>query len=164
MLSWRSLVCLAALVVSTVGCRSAHIKDAYISRDEAGVRRTGCIRPEWQKYFVVIELMSFKEDTLIWPFLVERFNPGVVLVPPWAAGDDELVEFGNFAPGKTDGIEAFEITQVQTDANGQQTVVDLGPGAFQWDIYIDDEDEPRSSIALDIDPGCPCVGTAVDCN
>lgn len=165
MLSWRSFAALGGLLVALSGCRSAHIKDAYISRDEEGVRRTSCIQPQWQSYYMIVELMSFKEDTLLWPFVVERFNRSNVIAPPWAEGNEQLVEFGNIAPGKSDGKIAIEFSVSQPNEQGQLQIVDLPTGNFQWDLYLDDEEEPRESVAVDVDPTCPCVGTVVgNCN
>jgi hypothetical protein len=169
MLWWRKLIALGGLLAVTAGCQSAHIKDAYISRDQDGVRKTACIQPQWQSYYMVVELMSFSEDTLFWPYLICEggdcaglpLGGGGVLAPPWLDGDEELVQFGNMAPGKTETNIAIEFKEFTIDEKGQRTVKDLTPGRYRWDLYIDDENTPRESVPMDIAPGCPCVGTVV---
>lgn len=172
MLSWRRFAALGALLMLTGGCRSAHIVDAYISRDEEGVRRTACIQPQWNKYYMIVELMSFSEDTLIWPYLVcisgdcqsLPLGPGGVVAPPWGDGDEELVEFGNMAPGQSEGDLSIEYTESTVDENGQRVPKELTNGTYLWQLYLDDEEEPRESVPMDVNPGCPCVGTAVGNN
>jgi hypothetical protein len=159
MLSWQRSATLALLLLTLGGCRSAHIKDVYISRDDDGVRRTSCIQPQWQHYYVMIELMSFSEDTLLWPFLVD--GGGNVLAPPIADGDDDLVEFGNMAPGKSDQIIAIEFKETEPGPSGQPQAKDLTEGFFTWHLYLDDEEEPRESVNMQVAPNCPCVGTVV---
>src|SRR5262245_25423481 len=78
------------------GCRGAHIKEAFLARDDGGHRKTNCFVPAWGHYFVFVTVMSFKEDTLLTPYLVDESNTGV----PFAAEDDELAEFGNIAMDK----------------------------------------------------------------
>jgi hypothetical protein len=155
MFSWRWLLPLAALLVPLAGCRSAHIKDAYISRDENGVRRTDCIRPAWSQYYLNIEFYSFKDETLLWPYLVNASN-NEVIAPPWGEGaGEELVEFGNVATGKIEGgDQSFRFFEL--DPQGEEKP--LTPGRFRWDLYIDDEDAPRKSVGLAVDDSCPCTG------
>jgi hypothetical protein len=170
MLSWRRLAISAVLLSTLAGCRSAHIKDAYVSRDDDGVRRTECIRPSWRHYYVIVELMSFKEDTLLWPFLRcidgeclgNVIGPNGVIAPPFGEGDEDLVEFGNIAPGKSEGNHSLEFKEYEM-IEGQRQQKDLTSGLFQWDLYLDDEEEPRESLGMTVDPACPCKGSVVDC-
>jgi hypothetical protein len=174
MLSWWRLATLGALLATLAGCESVHIKDAYISRDSAGVRRTNCIRPNWMHYFLIIELISFKDDTLLWPYLrcdrgdcLDVFGaaPGDVIAPPFGDGPEDLVEFGNFAPGKTDGELKLELAEWEFDPEtGQRKERPLTGGEYRWDIYLDDEEEPRESVPLVISPECKCIGDAVGCS
>jgi hypothetical protein len=172
MLSWRRLATLGALLSTLAGCQSAHIKDAYISRDGDGVRRTNCIRPTWMHYYLIVELMSFKDDTLFWPYLYclrgeceDFYGRNEIVAPPFGGGSDDLVEFGNLAPGKSDQDIALEFMEAEIDPiNGQRKQVPLTAGEFRWDLYLDDEDEPRESVALTVDQTCECVGAAVDCD
>ena len=150
---------LAVLLSTLGGCRSAHIKDAYISGDGDGIRRTSCIQPAWNHYFLVVELMSFSEDTLMWPFLVD--GGGGVVAPPFSSGDNELVEFGNVAPGKSDQFFTLDYSETEVDEQGRVVAKPLTEGFFTWHLYLDDEEEPRESVNVQVAPNCPCVGTAV---
>jgi hypothetical protein len=167
MLSCRRLATLGALLATLAGCESAHIKDAYISRDSDGVRRSDCIRPAWMHYYVIVELMSFKHDTLLWPFLICQSGEcrdvfGERVAPPYGDGSEELVEFGNLAPGKSEAEIKLEWSEFEIDPiNEQRKPKPLTPGEYRWDLYLDNEETPRESLPVSVHPQCPCVGTAI---
>jgi hypothetical protein len=150
---WSSIVFSLGLLAATTGCGSSHIRDIYISRDDGGRRQTDCIRPEWTHYFVTIELFSARDDTIVTPVLRETQNTGQLV--PIQFEDQELAEFGSWAPGKGDDIKLSIEHKGPEDPNDAQKNLDLPTGYFQWEFYLDDHSEADDFIPFTIAPGCP---------
>jgi len=134
------------------GCNSAHIKDAYLARDEAGRRKETCFKPEWKHYFVFVEMLSYKEDTLLTPYLVDGNGNGVPIVYE----DDELAEFGNIAPGKGDIKLTWEMTGPPLDPENP-SAEETGPlqeGNFSWQFYLNDHSNADEVVNFTVAPGC----------
>ncbi len=151
---WSTIVLGLGILATTTGCESAHITDIYIARDEGGRRKTDCIRPEWTHYFVTIKLFSAREDTIVTPVLRDMGTAGTPLVPIQFE-DEELAEFGSWAPGKGDEILLTIEHRGPEDPNDSQKHLDLPTGYFQWEYYLDDHSEPDDLIPFTIAPACP---------
>lgn len=154
------------------GCDSAHIKDVYIARDDSGRRRTNCVRPEYLNasgqptpghYFVFVEMLSFKDDTIMTPVVrclsdcekvpggPDRFADGELVPVAWQ--DDELLEFGNMAPGKGDFTISWEITGPPQGGSTTQNLP-LHAGLFEWEFYLNDHRFPDETEQLLVSPKC----------
>lgn len=142
----------ALLLFGASGCESAKITDLYMARDEAGVRRTECFRPEWGHYFVIVEMFSASEDTLLTPFL-RNADTGEGL--PYLSEDDELAEFQNVAVGKNEKIVVnFELSAAE-DPNDSSKRLPLDSGNFTWEFYLDDHDTADDAISFSVSGNCP---------
>ncbi|MBX3127139.1 MAG: hypothetical protein KF718_10500 [Polyangiaceae bacterium] len=148
--AWLTGLLLAALGLG--GCRSAHIVDLYVARDEDGVRRTSCVNANAEDFFVFIEFMSFRDDTLIWPVFGVEKEVDSVPDPPFTFGgelSEQLAEFANYAPGKGDGILKIEVLREFKD--GEPPPPPFPRGVFRMDVYLNDEGAPRDSILWTVD-------------
>ncbi|MCC6666123.1 MAG: hypothetical protein IT375_20375 [Polyangiaceae bacterium] len=145
--------------VGATGCESAHIKDAYVSLDSDGRRlpKDDCIRPTKldgttpNHYFVFVEMLSFRDDTILTPVL-KNVNDGRYMA--WAEskpGNDEILEFGNIAPGKGDHVISWEQVGPPVGDN------DNGPlpeGLYTWEFYLDDHGSADAVIDFAVAAGC----------
>jgi hypothetical protein len=143
----------ALLLFGATGCESAKITDLYMARDEKGVRRTECFRPEWGHYFVIVEMFSASEDTLLTPFL-RNADTGAP-VPYISTGNEELAEFQNLAVGKNEEITiTIELTAPE-DPNDSTKLLPLESGNFTWEFYLDDHDTPDDAVGFSVSGNCP---------
>jgi len=155
-----SFVIVALLATSgATGCESAHIKDAYVSLDGEGRRlpKDDCVRPTKldgatpNHYFVFVELLSFKEDTILTPVLRNMDSRNLV---PWSETEpqaDEILEYGNVAPGKGD----FKITWEQLGPPiGDEKFGPLPEGRFRWEFYLDDDGSASATVDFLVNAGC----------
>jgi len=166
-----------ALVASfgLAGCKSSHIKDVYLSLDGEGHRRTDCIRPtkldgvSANHYWVFVEMLAFKEDTLLTPILRNLENGNIL--PVGGEDDSEMIEYGNIAPGKGDHVISWEMLgpEIGTSEFGSLDLVDPGPDAIwgteddvrqdprllAWEFYLDDHSAPDDRIEFAISGICP---------
>lgn len=156
---FRSFVAAVLLCLTgAAGCESAHIKDVYLSLDNNGRRRSTCIRPfkldgeTGNHYWVFVEMLSFKDDTLLTPILRELPSGNFVqLAPAQQTGQNELTEYGNIAPGEGDHILSWEILGPPTSPT------EFGPlpvGQFAWEFYLDDHSSPDETIIFYIADNC----------
>jgi hypothetical protein len=143
----------AFLLVGVSGCESAKITDVYMSRDEKGVRRTECFRPDWGHYFVIVEMFSASEDTLLTPYL--RNADDGTGVPYISTSNDELAEFRNLAVGKNEEIIINLEFSAAEDPNDTTKLLPLDSGNFTWEFYLDDHDTPDDSITFSVSGNCP---------
>jgi hypothetical protein len=142
----------AFLLVGASGCESAKITDLYMARDEAGVRRTECFRPEWGHYFVIVEMFSASEDTLLTPFL-RNADTGEG-VPYISKSNDELAEFQNLAVGKNEKIVVNLEFSAPEDPNDTTKLLPLDSGNFTWEFYLDDHDTPDDAVSFSVSGNC----------
>ncbi len=165
---FSSLAVALSLVAGLSGCNSAVITDVWVARDSDGVRRTKCIHTESHAFYVVAEITSYREDTLVWPLLtvLGGNDEADTTIPFQLAGDGqpiysedsdigkELNEFGNMAPGKGDGSK-LEIS-VERDLDADPPDPRFSRGVYRYDFYLNDESSPRDSISwkIDGDPVC----------
>lgn len=120
----------------------------YISLDKAGVRRTSCVNPDVPSYNAIIELLSHREDTIVWPFFYNDAN-GEEITLDWK--DGELEEFGNIAAGKG---EAFIVLSLERNVDQDPKDPPFPTGLFRMDVYLNDESAPRDSLRWSIDTKC----------
>lgn len=166
------------LVVST-GCTTAKIETAFMSRDEEGIRKAVCFTPHTEQFFGIIELLSFREKTILTPVVVvEELAPGdeELVVPRIGVGtgSGELERFGNIAPGTGDHRIAlrFQLPEDPPPPAGEP-LTPWAKGVYRLDLYLNrefvnvDTDFPNRSIPFLIDqPGpnapeecsCPPIG------
>jgi hypothetical protein len=135
------------------GCRGAHIKEAYLARDSGGHRKTNCFVPAWGHYFVFVDLLSFKDDTLLTPYLVDDDSGNGVAI---AYEDDELAEFGNLAVGKGEANVAFEMKGPPLNPNdpSDNSRGPLQAGNFTWQFFLDDHSTADESLPFTVSDGC----------
>ncbi|HMR79765.1 MAG TPA: hypothetical protein PKD61_31875 [Polyangiaceae bacterium] len=141
------------------GCNSAKITDVYLAPDADGVRRTSCINTQAEQYYLFIEVLSFRDDTLVWPVLsvVKEVDP----VQPFVFKSEELREFGNFAPGKGETTLALEIEREKTGEKtpeGDEVTRDYARGLFRMDVFLNDEGAASETLFWTIDDNqddCP---------
>jgi len=155
-----SFVAVALLsIFGAAGCNSSHIKDVYLSLDGEGHRRTNCIRPtkldgvSANHYWVFVEMLSFRDDTLLTPILRHRPDLQIItLVPDQSSGQNELVEYGNIAPGEGDNITiSWEMLGAPIGDNDHEP---LPEGAWVWEFYLDDHSSPDERLEFVISPQC----------
>jgi hypothetical protein len=148
---------LAAL--GATGCESAHIKDANVSLDSDGRRlpKDDCIRPTKldnatpNHYFVFIEMLSFKDDTILTPVLRNVKEDRYMAWTETTPNADEILEFGNIAPGKGDHSISWE--QVGP-AVGDNDTGPLPEGVYRWEFYLDDHGSPDALIDFAVSASC----------
>lgn len=145
--------------LGALGCESAHIKDAYVSLDGDGRRlpKDGCIRPTKldgttpNHYFVFVELLSFKEDTILTPVLQDQKSGGYLAWTDTEPQNDEILEFGNIAPGKGDHRISWEQLGAPLEENK------FGPlpeGLYAWEFYLDDHSSADARVEFVVSPNC----------
>lgn len=151
-----ALLCL----LGASGCESAHIKDAYVGLDSDGRRRSDCVKSTKNgspnHYFVFVELLSFKEDTILTPVLHCIDGPCGAGYMSWAQTqpqNSELLEFGNIAPGKSDARVSWEQLG-PPPTPGQDDYGPLPVGHFAWELYLDDHSTPDERILFTISDDC----------
>ncbi|MCB9577523.1 MAG: hypothetical protein H6717_10915 [Polyangiaceae bacterium] len=154
------------LLASLSGCRSAHIKDLYVSRDADGVRRTKCIHPDASGFYVTAEVLSYRDDTLLWPYVTVLggndepdttlpfvlAQDGQPFYDPDSEHGDELNEFGNIATGK--GESQITISH-ERDLEADPPDPRFSQGSYRIDYYLNDENSPRDGIAFVVNNECP---------
>ncbi len=155
-----SFVTVALLAtLGATGCESAHIKDAYVSLDGEGRRLpdNDCIRPTKldgaspNHYWVFAELLSFKEDTILTPVLRNVNDNRYMAWTETEPQSDELLEYGNIAPGKGD----FKITWEQLGPPiGDEKFGPLPEGLYVWEFYLDDHSSPDATVGFAVSNGC----------
>ncbi|MBK7586762.1 MAG: hypothetical protein IPI67_42070 [Myxococcales bacterium] len=155
-----SFVTLALLALAGVtGCESAHIKDAYVSLDGDGRRlpKDGCVRPTKldgatpNHYWVFVEMLSFKDDTILTPVLRDLNSNSYLSWDLTEPQSDEILEYSNVAPGKGDHKISWE--QLGPPLGSQ----DYGPlpeGLFAWEFYLDDHDSPDARVEFAVSGNC----------
>ena len=159
---FRSFVAATLLCLfGAAGCESAHIKDVYLSLDNTGRRRSNCIRPfkldgtSGNHYWVFVEMLSFRDDTLLTPILREYgpAGPGnlIQLEPAQQQGQNELTEYGNIAPGEGDHILSWEMLGAK---DSPTTFGPLQVGNFVWEFYLDDHSSPDEQIVFAVNEKC----------
>lgn len=155
--SFFTVALLATL--GATGCESAHIKDAYVSLDGEGRRlpEDDCIRPTKldgvspNHYWVFVELLSFKEDTILTPVLRDLNAKRYMAWTETEPQADELLEYGNIAPGKGD----FKITWEQLGPPiGDEKFGPLPEGHYAWEFYLDDHDTADASVEFFVSANC----------
>jgi hypothetical protein len=151
-------VALTATLFAT-GCESAHIKDAYVSLDGEGRRlpKDSCIRPTKldgvtpNHYWVFVELLSFKEDTILTPVLRHVQENRYVAWTETEPQADELLEYGNLAPGKGD----FKITWEQLGPPiGDEKFGPLPEGLYAWEFYLDQNSSADARVEFAVSNAC----------
>ena len=148
----------AVLLVATFlgGCRSAHIKDVYVARDKDGVRRTDCINANAEQFHIFIEVLSYRDDTLVWPIFSVDEAVDEIPNPPFVFEDDELREFGNFAPGK--GESLLTLSSERTSDPGEPPPDPYLRALYRMDVFLNDDGAPSETIRFTIDDSeerCP---------
>lgn len=153
-----SFVTVALLAISgATGCESAHIKDAYVSLDGEGRRLSNCVRPTKldgatpNHYWVFVELLSFKDDTILTPVLRDMKANRYLSWEESEPQSDEILEYGNVAPGKGDHKITWEQLgpPIGTEDNGP-----LPEGYYAWEFYLDDHDSPDARVEFAVSGGC----------
>lgn len=145
--------------LGATGCESAHISDAYVSLDGEGRRlpKNSCIRPTKldgvspNHYWVFIEMLSFRDDTIVTPVLRNIKENRYMAWTETEPQADELLEYGNLAPGKGD----FKVSWEQVGPPiGQNKYGPLPEGLYSWELYLDDHDSPDATIPFAVSGGC----------
>ncbi len=150
----------AVLLAATFlgGCRSAHIEDVYVARDKAGVRRTDCINANAEQFHIFIEVLSFREDTLVWPIFSVEEAVDEIPNPPFVFEDDELREFGNFAPGKGEFRLSLSSERVSNPSPGEPPPAPYLRALYRMDVFLNDDGAPSETLLFTIDDNekrCP---------
>lgn len=152
------LGCLAVLLLAATGCSSSKITDAYMARDTEGIRITSCFRPDWSEINAVVELVSFREDTLLTPALFpDYFEPSNVVV-----GFDEaqVLEYGGIATGK--GELKLPIPLERHIEPPPDPLPEQPPpwptGHYRLELYLDEfvRGQPDQTLEFEIAERCPC--------
>lgn len=143
-------------------CRSAGIKDAYMTRDSSGRIKTDEFKPDEMEIHCMIEFVSGREDAIV----------KVRLTPP---GGDALSKLPDSerAPGKGNSkIDFYLETKKPPDPITPETqdpakwaVSNTGPwqrGAYHIDLYVDDEYDRTLPFEVCTYEGDECT-TDADC-
>ena len=119
--------------------------------DNDCIRRTKLDGVTPNHFWVFAELLSFKEDTILTPVLKDDNANRYVAWTETEPQSDELLEYGNIAPGKGD----FKITWEQLGPPiGDEKFGPLPVGKYTWEFYLDDHDSPDAEVEFYVQDNC----------
>jgi hypothetical protein len=138
-------------------CRTAGIKDAYMTSDSAGRMKTDEFKVKDMEIHCIVEFVSGREDATLKAKLV---------VPN---GSKAKVVTGVFAPGKGSSVNDISLTikiastdPTDTSGGSDSTTGPWDRGIYHFDLYVDDEYDRSLPFEVCTYEGDDCTSDA-DC-
>jgi len=132
-------------------CRTAGIKDAYMSKDSAGRIKTDEFKLKEMEVHCLVEFVSGREDAVV----------KVRLSTPNGA-KSKLGGESEIAPGKGNSLLDFYMTTIDPATTSESKTGPWEPGSYHLDIFVDDEYDRTVPFEVCVYEGDACTADT-DC-
>lgn len=162
----RSLFAAILVLGAVSACQPYKLQEAFLSRDQEGLRPTDCFRPEWQTIWLNARVLNFKKTTKFIPVITAlETEPGA---PGLYMGDEELQKYKNDIPAA--GSETEIMIEIGPPAPAEASDPPPLPiGRYRIDLYLDDDefveagDAPVATLPFKVSAECPCRPFPKEC-